>query len=48
LLADAAALLHGAPVEHLMQDGRRQPHRPTEGVRVTPEGLVYDDGALPL
>jgi uncharacterized protein (DUF488 family) len=48
LLADAAVLLHGTAVEHLMHDGRRQPHRPTEGARVTPDGLVYDDGALPL
>ena len=48
LLADAAVLLHGVPVEHLMHDGRRQPHRPTEGARVTPAGIVYDEGALPL
>jgi uncharacterized protein (DUF488 family) len=48
LLADAAVLLRDVPVEHLMHDGRRQPHRPTEGVRVAPEGLVYDEGALPL
>jgi uncharacterized protein (DUF488 family) len=48
LLADAAVLLHGAAVEHLMHDGRRQPHRPTEGARVTPAGIVYDEGALPL
>jgi uncharacterized protein (DUF488 family) len=48
LLADAAVLLHGVPVRHLMHDGRLTPHTPTPGVRVTPAGLVYDDGALPL
>jgi hypothetical protein len=31
-----------------MHDGRLTPHQPTRGVRVTPAGLVYDDGALPL
>jgi hypothetical protein len=41
-------LLHDVPVEHLMHDGRRQPHRPTDEARVTPAGLVYDEGALPL
>jgi uncharacterized protein (DUF488 family) len=48
LLADAAMLLHDVPVRHLMHDGRTPPHVPTDGVRVTPDGLVYDDGALPL
>jgi uncharacterized protein (DUF488 family) len=48
LLADAAMLLHGVPVRHLMHDGRTTAHVPTEGVRVAPDGLVYDDGALPL
>ena len=48
LLADAVVLLHDVPVEHLMHDGRRQPHRPTAGARVTPDGIVYDEGALPL
>jgi uncharacterized protein (DUF488 family) len=48
LLADAVVLLHDVPVEHLMHDRRRQPHRPTDGARVTPAGLVYDEGALPL
>jgi uncharacterized protein (DUF488 family) len=48
LLADAAVLLHDVPVRHLMHDGRIPAHVPTPGVRVTPDGLVYDDGALPL
>lgn len=48
LIADATVLLHEVPVLHLMHDGRLSPHRPTEGARVTPDGLVYDEGALPL
>ena len=46
LLADALVLLRGADVEHLFHDGRRQPHRPTEGVRVQGDSarLVYDVG----
>jgi hypothetical protein len=31
-----------------MHDGRLAAHQPTAGARVTPAGLVYDDGALPL
>ena len=43
LIADAAALLHGTDVRHLMHDGRLQPHVRTAGSRVTPEGsLRYD------
>jgi uncharacterized protein (DUF488 family) len=48
LIADVTVLLHDVPVLHLMHDGRLAPHRPTAGARVTPAGLVYDDGALPL
>ena len=44
LLSDAAVLLRGADVVHLMHDGRSQPHRPTEGVRREGEDLVYDAG----
>ncbi len=43
LIADAAALLHGADVRHLMHDGRLQPHVRTAGSRVTADGrLCYD------
>ncbi|MBC5800987.1 MAG: DUF488 domain-containing protein [Candidatus Eremiobacteraeota bacterium] len=43
LIADAAALLHGADVNHLMHDGKLRPHIPTAGVRVTESGkLRYD------
>jgi uncharacterized protein (DUF488 family) len=44
LLSDAAVLLRGVEVVHLMHDGRAQPHRPTEGVRRDGEHLVYDAG----
>lgn len=43
LVSDAAVLLHDFAVEHLMHDGKRRPHVPTEGVRITPTGeLRYD------
>jgi uncharacterized protein (DUF488 family) len=43
LIADAATLLHGVPVEHLMHDGKIRPHIPTAGARVTEAGtLRYD------
>jgi uncharacterized protein (DUF488 family) len=43
LISDAAVLLHGVPVQHLMHDGKLRPHIPTEGVRVTEIGkLRYD------
>jgi uncharacterized protein (DUF488 family) len=44
LLADAATLLEGEPVHHLMHDGRLTPHAPTDGVRVDGDRLVYDVG----
>ncbi|MFY9587508.1 MAG: DUF488 domain-containing protein [Actinomycetota bacterium] len=44
LLSDAAALLGGAEVVHLMHDGRSNPHRLTEGVRRADDHLVYDGG----
>jgi uncharacterized protein (DUF488 family) len=45
LLADAALLLGGAEVLHLLHDGRLEHHRPTEGVRREGGLLVYDGGA---
>jgi uncharacterized protein (DUF488 family) len=43
LIADAAALLHGVEVLHLMHDGKLRPHVPTDGARATSEGqLRYD------
>jgi len=43
LIADAAFLLHGVRVEHLMHDGKLRPHIPTPGVRVSEPGkLRYD------
>jgi uncharacterized protein (DUF488 family) len=47
LVADAATLLHGAEVVHLGHGGhggRLAPHRPTPGVRVDGDTLVYDVG----
>lgn len=42
-IADAVVLLHAdVPLRHLMHDGRQEPHRPTEGVRVDGDRLVYD------
>jgi len=43
LIADAAVLLHGVDVQHVMHDGTLRPHIPTVGVRVTADGgLRYD------
>jgi uncharacterized protein (DUF488 family) len=43
MIADFAVLVRGVPVEHLMHDGRRTEHRPTQGVRLREDGLlVYD------
>lgn len=44
LVADYVMLVRDHPVEHLMHDGRRMPHRPTEGVRRDGDRLVYDVG----
>jgi uncharacterized protein (DUF488 family) len=43
LVADAAQLLRGADVWHLMPGGPAR-HRPTDGVRVAGDVLVYDAG----
>jgi len=43
LISDAALVLCGFSVEHLMHDGKLHPHVPTEGIRVTETGrLRYD------
>jgi hypothetical protein len=46
LVSDALVLLHGLQVQHLLP-GRPTVHVPTEGVRVTADGMVYD-GADPV
>jgi uncharacterized protein (DUF488 family) len=49
LLSDAATLVGGAAVTHLMHDGRTVPHPLTDGVRREGEHLVYDvGGTVPL
>jgi uncharacterized protein (DUF488 family) len=40
LIADVAVLAHGVPVRHLMPDGRLVEHRPAEGARLGPDGVV--------
>lgn len=43
LISDAAVLLHGVDVQHLMHNGKLRPHIPTAGNRVTSDGrLRYD------
>lgn len=41
LVSDAAMLVHGVPVHHVMPDGRVQPHEPSEGARRSGTGLAY-------
>ncbi len=48
LVADFLVLARGVDVRHLMPDGRRDPHRPTEGVRLRPDGLLVYDVAAPV
>jgi uncharacterized protein (DUF488 family) len=43
LVSDAAVLLRGVEVNHLMHDGKVRPHALTEGVRVTDEGILRYD-----
>ena len=43
-IADAAEMLRGVEVRHLLHDGRRDRHRRTSGARVAGERLVYDGG----
>ena len=45
LIADAAMLLHGVDVRHLMPKGVLQPHMPTSGVRRDGDALRYDGAA---
>jgi uncharacterized protein (DUF488 family) len=47
LVSDAATLLHGWRVKHVMPDGRLVEHPPTDGVRVAGAELYYDEGTLP-
>jgi len=44
LVADVAAMAHGADVRHLMPAGALRPHRPAEGARVREDGLLVWDG----
>lgn len=49
LISDAAVLLRGASVLHLMHDGKLVPHRLTEGVHIGPVGVLnYGEPQLPL
>jgi uncharacterized protein (DUF488 family) len=45
LISDAAVLLHGIDVRHLMANGRTQPHALTQGVRRDGDKLRYDGQA---
>ena len=47
LLADHLVLVGGATVEHLLPDGRLDPHRPTPEARAAGHLLVYDGGDQP-
>ena len=44
LIADAATLLHGADVYHILHAGLPRPHVLTEGVRVLANGVLQYDG----
>jgi uncharacterized protein (DUF488 family) len=49
LMSDAATLLYDAGVQHIMHTGKTTPHKLTEGVRVTDDGLLqYDAGEVRL
>ncbi len=41
LVSDVTVLLHDVPVIHVMPDGRKSPHHPSEGAVVTDAGLTY-------
>jgi uncharacterized protein (DUF488 family) len=48
LIADAAVLLRGAEVRHLMPDGSRRRHEPTTGAAVTDGVVVYEPDQAPM
>jgi uncharacterized protein (DUF488 family) len=49
LLADAAVLVRGATVDHLMHDGRIVAHQVTDGARPAGAHVIYDVGGdIPL
>jgi uncharacterized protein (DUF488 family) len=49
LLADFVSVARGTEVRHLMHDGRVEPHRPADGLRLRDDGLlVYDAGQATL
>lgn len=45
LISDAATLLHGVDVFHLMPGGKLQPHVLTQGVRRDGDNVIYDGNA---
>jgi len=47
LLADHLVLVRKVDVVHLMHDGRLTPQKPTDGVRLDGDRVVYDVGATP-
>jgi uncharacterized protein (DUF488 family) len=47
LLADHLTLVAGMDVSHLLHDGRRTPHPPTDGVRRLGNSVRYDAAASP-
>lgn len=46
LVADAAVLVHGARVVHLMHDGTQRAHEPTDGATLRDGVVVYPGGGL--
>ena len=48
LIADAAVLMRGVDVLHVMHTGEPRPHVLTEGVRLLPNGLLQYDQVAPL
>jgi uncharacterized protein (DUF488 family) len=48
MIADAAALLHGVEVIHVLHEGATEAHEPDPAARVTDQGLVYDGGQATL